>query len=262
MSLADFFAMHAPALERDEVRHNLILGLMARAAQGNHPLMTWTLGQPGACAIKWPGRAIILGEVTRDQAQALAEQTRDLPYEGVVGLEDAPEQFVARARQLGAAFSEPVCQRIHTLRSEPIFPQVQGSVREVRAEDARLLADWLQAFEREAVPHDPPTSRPALEKTAGERRHLFWISGNAPVSVAGTARRLRTVAAIAPVYTPPELRGRGFAAAVTAALAVRLFGEGYGAVCLYTNLKNPAANRCYAKIGFTGVCDATMFYRI
>jgi ribosomal protein S18 acetylase RimI-like enzyme len=261
MSLADFVALHAPALERDEVRHNLILAIIQRALNGNHPLLTWSLGEPGACAIKWPGRAIILGEVTREQAGALAEQTRDLAYEGVVGLADGADAFMARATEFGIGFAEPVRQRIYVLHPDAMFPAVEGKPRQSRAEDGPLLADWLQAFELEAVPEDPRTPRPALEAAAGEGRHMFWTVKDAPVSVAGIARRLRTVAAIAPVYTPPEQRGRGFAGAATAAVAARLFSEGFNAVCLYTNLKNVAANRCYAKIGFEGVCDSTMYYR-
>lgn len=261
MSLADFVATHAPALERDEVRHNLILAIMQRALKGNHPLSAWTLGEPGACAIKWPGRAIILGDLTREQARTLAGRTRELVYEGVVGLEDAPAAFAERAREFGVVFSEPVRQRIHVLRPDPLFPEVEGSARLVRAEEGALLADWLQAFEREAVPEDPPTPRAAWEAAAGDGRHMFWVVDSVPVSVAGVARRLKTVAAIAPVYTPPALRGRGFAAAATAAMAARLFAEGYGAVCLYTNLRNAAANRAYAKIGFKGVCESAIYYR-
>ncbi len=261
MSLAEFIATHVPALERDEVRNNLVLGVLDRAAKSGTQIQTWTLGEPGACAIKWPGRPIILGDVTRDQCRALAEATRDMEGAGAVGLEQRPLWFIERARELGVTFNEPVPQRIHALRSPPMVPAVPGSARVVIAEDGPLLADWLQAFEREAVPDDPPAPRAALEKAAGEGRHLFWSVDGVPASVAGVARRLRTVAAIAPVYTPPHLRGRGFGAAVTAALAGRLLAEGKAAVCLYTDLRNAASNRCYAKIGFTGVCDAYVYHR-
>ncbi len=263
MSLAEFIATHRPALERDEVRNNLILGVLAGAVRTGTPILTWTLGEPGACAIKWQGRPIILGDVTRDQCRALAEATRDLDGAGAVGLEQRPLWFVERARELGVAFGEPVPQRIHVLRAPPVVvPTVPRAVRVVTAEDGPLLADWLQAFEREAVPDDPPASREALEKVAGEGRHLFWIADGRPVSVAGVARRLTTVAAIAPVYTPHDQRGRGYGAAVTAALAARLLADGKAAVCLYTDLRNGASNRCYAKIGFTGVCDAYVYHRL
>ena len=68
-------------------------------------------------------------------------------------------------------------------------------------------------------------------------------------------------AAISAVYTPPAQRGRGYAGSVTAAVAERIFGEGKTAASLQTHLRNPASNRCYAKIGFKPVCDAWHYAR-
>jgi predicted GNAT family acetyltransferase len=79
--------------------------------------------------------------------------------------------------------------------------------------------------------------------------------------MAAVARRLRNTGAIAPVYTPPEHRGRGYAGSVTAAVVDKLFGEGKTAVCLYTDLRNPTSNRCYARIGFTRHCDSWHYLR-
>ena len=76
------------------------------------------------------------------------------------------------------------------------------------------------------------------------------------VLLAAIARRLRNAASIAPVYTPPEQRGRGYAGSVTAAVGERIFAEGRTAACLYTDLRNPISNRCYAKIGFRPYCDS------
>jgi len=82
----DFVEQHRPALEQDEVRHNLILANLGRLAAGHPPdLLRWTLGAPGACAVQTPGYPIVLGELTRAQCRALADQTRDLDYPGVVG---------------------------------------------------------------------------------------------------------------------------------------------------------------------------------
>ena len=262
MNLAAFIATHAPALERDEVRHNLMLGVLGRAARDpSLQLETWTLGGPGACAIKTPGRPIILGEVARAHCRALAEATRDLDYAGVVGLDLAPAWFVERAGELGLAFADPIPQRIHALRDAPTHPGAPGRARQVLPEDAALFADWLIAFSREAVPDDPVAPRAEFEKAAGQGRHVFWVVDGEPVAVPGVARRLPSVAAIAPVYTLPARRGRGFAGSVTAAVVERIFAEGKVAACLYTDLRNPAANRCYAKIGFRPVCDAWIYRR-
>jgi RimJ/RimL family protein N-acetyltransferase len=262
MSLAEFIATHVPALERDEVRHNLMLGILARAAAADLSLHTWTLGGPGVCAIKTPGRPIVLGEVDRQQCRALADMTRDLDHAGVVGPELAPQWFAERAVELGQTFVEPIPQRILVLRGRPAHPGAPGQARQVQAEDVPLLADWLLAFAREAVPYDPVSSRAELEAIAAQGRHTLWSVDGRPVSMAGVARRLRTVAAIAPVYTPPAERGRGYAGSLTAAVAERLLAEGNTAVCLYVDLRNAASTRCYAKIGFEPHCDAWVYHRL
>jgi predicted GNAT family acetyltransferase len=35
-----------------------------------------------------------------------------------------------------------------------------------------------------------------------------------------------------------------------------IFSEGRKTACLYTDLRNPASNRCYAKLGFRPVCES------
>jgi predicted GNAT family acetyltransferase len=61
---------------------------------------------------------------------------------------------------------------------------------------------------------------------------------------------------IGPVYTPPEHRGRGYAAAVTAAAARWALGSGARHVLLYTDLANPTTNRLYPRLGFRPRYDA------
>jgi RimJ/RimL family protein N-acetyltransferase len=262
MQLAQCIATHMPALEQDEPRHNLILGILGAAAKDpNSKLMTWTLGEPGACAVRSPGRPIVLGELGRGEARALAETTRDLDHAGVVGPDPAPPWFVARAVELGLSFKDPVPQRIYALRETPVYPGAPGRSRQVVAADAPLFADWFAAFLREAVPFDPVPSLPELESAAGSGRYTFWLVDDEPVAMAGIARRSRTTGSISAVYTPPARRGRGYAGSVTAAVAERIFSEGKTATCLYTDLRNPASNRCYAKIGFKPVCDAWHYAR-
>jgi predicted GNAT family acetyltransferase len=131
----------------------------------------------------------------------------------------------------------------------------------IGAADVELFADWTIAFLREAVPHDRLPSRQRLAQIAAEGRHQFWIVDGEPVSTACIVRRTRHAAAISGVYTLPALRGRGYAGSVTAAVVERIFAEGKGAACLYTDLRNPASNRCYAKIGFKPVCRSWQYPR-
>ena len=255
MQPLNFVEYHGPALERDEIRHNVILANLGRLAAEHPPdLRQWTLGAPGACAVQTPGYPIVLGEVTPAQCQALADETRDLDYPGVVGPDRTAQWFADCAIELGLRFLEPIPEQIHALRGMPNYPGAPGHARMIEPPDAALFSDWTIAFLREAVPHDPLPSRERLEQAAAEGRYQFWIVDGKPVSMAGIVRRTRRAAAIAGVYTPPALRGRGYAGSVTAAVAERVFEEGKTAACLYTDLRNPSSMRCYAKIGFRPVC--------
>ena len=93
------------------------------------------------------------------------------------------------------------------------------------------------------------------------RPQLLWVVDGEPVSTAGIVRRTRAAAAISRVYTPPSCRGRGYAGSVTAAVVERIFAEGRSAACLYTDLRNPSSNRCYAWVGFKPVCSSWHFAR-
>ena len=58
------------------------------------------------------------------------------------------------------------------------------------------------------------------------------------------------VARIAPVYTPPEHRRHGYAAAVTAAASADALARDAERVVLYTDLADPPPNAIYQRIGF------------
>jgi RimJ/RimL family protein N-acetyltransferase len=259
LELAAFVEYHSPALETDEVRHNLMLGLLGGRFAAE--LRLWSLGEAGACAIQTPGYPLILGPLSREQCRQLAEETRDMSLPGVVGTDETAKWFVERAVEFGQRFREPFPQRIHALRETPHYPGAPGHSRRVSAADTTVFAEWLLAFFDEAVPNEPKPPRERIEQAAGDGQYLFWVVDNEPVSMAGIVRRTRHAAAIAGVYTPPALRGRGYAGAVTAANVERIFAEGRTAACLYTDLRNPMSNRCYAKIGFQPVCASFHFER-
>jgi RimJ/RimL family protein N-acetyltransferase len=262
MELQEFVEFHRPALEQDETKYNLILGLLGRMLETAQPnVRLWTIGGPGECAMQTPGYPLILGRLTAAQCQAFAEATLDIDYPGVVGVDGVAALFVERAVERGVKFAEPIPQLIQALRDRPSYPGIHGAARLVGRDDVELFSQWLIAFFREAVPHEALPSRERLETTAAAGNYQFWVVDGEPVAMAGIVRRTRHAAAIAGVFTPPALRSRGYGAAVTAAVVDAVFAEGRTTACLYSNLRNPASNRCYAKIGFKPVCRAWHYQR-
>lgn len=261
MDFADFNALHMPALEKNEAKHTLILSIMEKAAVEEPAGQTrnWSFSAAGACAVQSPTRGLVLGEMSEADCRALADREAGGFFRSVVGPDETPHWFVDHARTLGARFAEPMPQRIHALSDAPIYPGAPGTARPVTLEDADLFAEWFTAFEREASPEDNVPTREQMDRKAASGDCLFWMNDGQPVAMAGIVRRTRRAAAIALVYTPPELRGRGYAGSATAAVVEKAFAEGRRTTCLYTDLTNPASNRCYAKIGFKPICDSWFF---
>jgi RimJ/RimL family protein N-acetyltransferase len=256
----DFISAHAAALGKNEAKHNLILGILERLAVGMSPSpRTWTLGGPGACAVQMEGRPIVLGDLDRSQCEALALAVRDADYPGVIGADSSPSWFVKRATELGRLFNTPVPQRIYSLSEPPHYPQSPGSLRQASLDDATLLLSWMGAFSSETKTEGPAILLNTAALRAGD--YCLWMENDRPVAMAYINRRSRNTATISGVYTPPEFRRRGFGGSVTAGVAARIFQEGKIAACLYTDLRNPYSNRCYAKIGFRPVCDSAFYSR-
>jgi hypothetical protein len=74
------------------------------------------------------------------------------------------------------------------------------------------------------------------------------------VSLAGFGGETPNGIRIGPVYTPPDLRRRGYATALTAALTRSLL-ERHRFCFLFTDLANPTSNGIYMRIGYEPVAD-------
>ena len=263
MQPSDFAAFHEATLEADEIKHSLLLSIIARlrAQQSQSGIKTWTLGGPGHCAAQTPGYPIVLGDLSKEECHALAEAIAGASYRGVVGPGDTARWFAEKAQQRGVAFDEAIPQQIQALWTPRQVPSAPGVPRQLLPKDFRLFRAWIHAFIREAVPFDPVPSDDALMNDLRSQRHWVWTLENKPISMAAITRRTRRAAFINSVYTPPEHRNKGFGAAITAIVAREIFDEGRSVACLYTDLRNPASNRCYVKLGFVPVCTSWLVTR-
>jgi predicted GNAT family acetyltransferase len=91
---------------------------------------------------------------------------------------------------------------------------------------------------------------------SGDGGFLLWVDGGETVSVSGWGGPTPNGIRVGPVYTPPELRGRGYATALVAELSQSLLDGGRSFVFLYTDLANPTSNAIYERIGYRMVCES------
>ena len=120
-----------------------------------------------------------------------------------------------------------------------------GYLRPAGAADAELVVRWALAFTSGCGLRDRPE-----QVAEGARRRVaigdifLWDDGR-PVSMAARTRPTRHGISVGHVYTPPELRGRGYATACVAGLSQHLLDSGYGFWTLFTDLANPTSNHIY-----------------
>lgn len=76
-----------------------------------------------------------------------------------------------------------------------------------------------------------------------------------PVAMAGAGGPTPNGIRIGAVYTPPDRRRRGYAAALVADVAARQLAAGRRFCFLFADVANPTSNRLYLRLGFRPVED-------
>jgi predicted GNAT family acetyltransferase len=269
---ASFLAEAEPILLADEARHNLILGIAGNVRDGFYRDFRLWLVRDGeevvGAALRTPPYNLILAEPRSPEALgALAESLTGEDLPGLVGCEPEVHEFAELwSRHTGRATRTNMRQGVYALEHVEPLPTVPGTARVAATEDRELAVRWWIAFLDEAL-HEGGPGREHAEENVDHRLSspsagiLLWEDAGEAVSVAGWGGRTPNGVRIGPVYTPPELRGRGYATALTAELSLRLLDgrlfEGGRRFCfLYTDLANPTANAIYERIGYRRVAES------
>lgn len=269
---ADFLAVMQPLLEADEAANNLMLGIALRLASGNVP-PNW--GAPylavvtdqgdhvaAAAAMTPPFKLVVYGhgDVWQPAFEPLAHDLRSGGWyvPGVLGPSEISLAFAATWQTLmGHPYRPGMRQRVYELRRVAHRGDAPGQLRAATTDDIDLLAAWALAFHHEALPGQmqPAEARDTVERRVAAGDLFVWQDNDDIVSMAARSRPMPHGITVNLVYTPPELRGRGYATACVAALSQRLLDSGYDFCCLFTDLSNPTSNSIYQRIGYRPVCD-------
>ena len=130
-----------------------------------------------------------------------------------------------------------------------------------RVDDAELVASWMAGFAVDArLPaheHEPLRNSAAARVARGGV--FMWEHDGAPVSVAMLQGATRHGIRVSFVYTPPELRGRGYASTCVAAVSERALASGKRFCTLYTDLANPTSNAIYQRVGYRRLGESVLF---
>lgn len=260
-----FLAAAAAMNARGEASASLFAGWAHSLKRGSpagaeRPYLA-TFGADGA-AIRRDGGPVIVGQSDPAAAAAFAEDlAREIPgLAGIVGSATACEAFAKRWRELtGRAHALRVRLRQHALATVAEVPPAPGAPRPSEEGDIAWLDGAQVAFINEVGMTDSiARMRAALPQRVVRGEFRVWEDGE-PVAYAGFNDAAPDFARIAPVYTFPQRRGRGYATALVAALARELLARGKRRLYLTTDVANPTSNAIYARIGFVAETDECHF---
>ena len=267
-----FLAAAEPLLLADEARHNLAFGILATLIfqPGVYDeFRLWRVDDEGrtvGAALQTPPFPIVLARPARDCALKelavhLAASGEGVP--GVVGATQESEEFAAEytsAAGVGVLSREE--QGIYALTEVEAVPVASGAPRPARPADRNLILEWYSEFHAEVESRMPWNGARVLEQVdariaEGNRLGLWlWEDGGKAVSLSGAGGPTPTGIRVGPVYTPPELRGRGYATSLVAAMSAALLAGGRQLCFLYTDMTNPISNAIYRRIGYRWVCGS------
>lgn len=265
-----FLALARPLLEQEEAANNLTIGLTLalKDKYGAEPIppekammvLIEEEGVPIGCLMQTPPRNTIvyLAKGWREEAVApIVEYFRSTDWkvpgimaptglaQALVNAMSSPEKYKYRYRQRAWELREVIPPR-----------PAEGTMRRARESDREVLEKYILGFQRDALDGEEGLLDPG-------RLFDFWTSKEAlyvweaeeVACMAVSNRQTWNGASVGYVYTPPELRGRGYGSNLVAGLSQTVLDCGKSMVSLFTDKNNPTSNKIYEQIGYRSVME-------
>ncbi|MFF3845954.1 GNAT family N-acetyltransferase [Streptomyces sp. NPDC002328] len=222
-------------------------------------------GEVQAAFYRLAPRALCPTALTPEQADALAARLVALGHSlpSVSADHDTAAAFAeAWQRHTGATPKiRDIRLRLYRLGTlTPPEPPPAGHSRVLGEEDLDEAMSWCGEFAA-AVGEDVSIDADSWAGTRySDKRYTLWETPDGtPVSVAGMNPLIDGQIQVDVVYTPSHLRGRGYAAAVTAEVSRAALAEGAKDVVLFADLSNPTSNALYQRLGYRPLADWAVY---
>lgn len=141
------------------------------------------------------------------------------------------------------------------------LPDGPGQIVPIAQAPEAVVRNWLLAYEMEALqtPREQAVKDAAFsyDEYRANQSHVVLMAGATPLAMTGFNARIPEAVQIGGVFTPPALRGRGYARRALALHLDRVRREGVTRASLFA--ANEVAARAYIGIGFKRIGDWTLY---
>jgi predicted GNAT family acetyltransferase len=263
----EFWRDGAPFLLVNEAENNLMISIIRSLLDDptlyDNPYLgigTNAGGDVAGVALMTPPHNLLLGRsdasFMRTLCQNLGDRIGVMP--GVNGPDDVPGEFCDMVtKETGRVAKKHMSMRTFKLTRVEDVPLATGAFALANAGDKSVLASMIAGFVSDARVDAYSTAQAQAERLITQNVLYVWRDeSDQVVSMAGKASGdTPNGERIGWVYTPPHLRGRGYATSVVASLSRQILQDGKAFCFLFTDLSNPTSNKIYRKIGYEPICD-------
>jgi predicted GNAT family acetyltransferase len=211
------------------------------------------------------GNVVVAGDIGVEDAARYAVQSSRRPVKGVIGV------WAEALRVLDAlAIDRPLSLRskenlyaveLADLRVPEPLAAGRVSCRPSSPDDLSKLTDWRLAFSTESLRQPATTAgRVAAHESVASAHALGrqWVledERGRPVATSSFNATTPRSVQVGGVFTPPDLRGQGFAKAVVAGSLLSARSVGASRSILFTGEENRPAQRAYQALGYERIGD-------
>lgn len=251
-------------LASQPILHNLILTILQARVAKRDPGRYWMAVQQDDIVgvvlqspLTFPATLTPMEPtVVAAMVDAIAEAGISLP--GITGDAATAAGFAGQWSEHRKSAATPFQgNRLYELWQIGKAPQIEGTLRHAGPKDHSLMIRWQRAFQDETGEHGDDTELRVNTWLASGQLWL-WDRGGDPVSMAVSREPTLDVVRVSNVYTPPEERNHGYAAACVYALSKLMQDAGHRCI-LYTDLANATSNSIYRRIGYRVVSEGLRY---
>lgn len=219
----------------------------------------------GVVAHWWNQNLTFQAPIHTDALWQAAVKASQRPISGLIG----PNDQVSAAKETLEIDESRIqldeVEKLYSLRLQDLLIPVglssgRLSGRRIEPRDLELITKWSVAYSIEAVgAKDGPElwekRRASTERYLKEGRTWVLKDHGEPVACSSFNAAIKEAVQIGGVWTPPELRKRGYGRSVVAASLLDARLEGVEKAILFTGEGNIAAQKAYAALGFQHIGD-------
>lgn len=265
----EFLDLCKDLLYQNEAEYSLLIGLTEVCIKQNKNMGQFYITKNdsvlnGAAYVS--DRNLIISNLSIESVLALADQLYfdKINFPGVVGPVEPTELFAKTwAGLTEQKYKIGMAQKIYQLSKVIAARPVAGSISVCTEKHQDLITQWVYEFSLESLPHEANSIERAREfavnKIPKGEVYIWSDEAGIPVSMNSVGRPTKHGISVSAVYTPKNLRKKGYASALVAGTSQRMLEQGKKICVLYTDLSNPTSNKIYQKIGYQEVATSAHY---